>query len=107
MIGSTQRLRRFQVLLEGREEATYRRGTDTHTDKAVFASISLADTGDPGGFATGAGQAQVPRDTMHSFATKNNKIVWCLRVKGEIPRWPDIDDEFPFTVLAGRPGVAS
>jgi hypothetical protein len=37
---------------------------------------------------------------MHSFAAKNNKIVWTLHVRGEIPRWPDVDDEFPFTVLA-------
>ena len=34
----------------------------------------------------------------------DNKIVWALRVRGEIPRWPDVDDEFPFTVLATSAG---
>lgn len=107
MIGSTRRLQRFKILLEGREEATYRRGTDTHTDKSVFATVTLADVRDPGGFATGTAKALVPLGAMHSFAAKNNQIVWRLRVKGEIARWPDIDDEFPFTVLAGKPDATS
>jgi hypothetical protein len=100
MLGSTQRLRRFRIQLEGREEATYRRGTDTHTDKNVFARIDLADVQDATSIASGTARAQLPAPTMHSFTSKNNKIVWTLHVRGEIPRWPDIDDEFPFTVLA-------
>jgi hypothetical protein len=35
---------------------------------------------------------------MHSFAARNNKITWTLRVRGEIPKWPDIDDEYPVHV---------
>ena len=35
----------LKITLEGREEATYRRGTDTVTDREVFATHSLVDTG--------------------------------------------------------------
>jgi len=104
MLGDTRRLRRFRIQLEGREEATYRRGTDTHTDKSVFALIDLADATTAADIAAGAARVQLPAETMHSFASQNNKVVWALHVRGDIPRWPDIDDEFPFTVLARSGG---
>ena len=39
---------------------------------------------------------------MHTFAAPHNKVVWCLKVRGEIPRWPDVDEEFPLEVLPGE-----
>jgi hypothetical protein len=36
---------------------------------------------------------------MHSFSATHNQIVWTLEVKGEIQRWPDVDDAFPITIL--------
>jgi hypothetical protein len=39
---------------------------------------------------------------MHSFSTQHNKIVWSIRVKGEIARWPDLNEEFALTVLPAR-----
>jgi hypothetical protein len=35
---------------------------------------------------------------MHSFSANNNKIIWTLTVKGEISRWPDVDESFDVTV---------
>jgi hypothetical protein len=97
--GRVQRLERFRLHLEGREEATYRRGTDTVTDKSVFARIELADTADPRAMQTGEVTLRVPAGAMHSFEARNNKIVWELRLRGDIPRWPDISDDFPLIVL--------
>ena len=94
--GSVKRLKNLKITLEGREEATYRRGTKTSTDKSVFTTLLLH-----GDAVVGSGRVNVviPRGTMHSFAARNNKIVWVLRVQGEIARWPDVGEEFPFTVL--------
>jgi hypothetical protein len=36
---------------------------------------------------------------MHSFKSANNKIVWTLQLSGEIPRWPDVSEEFEIDVL--------
>jgi hypothetical protein len=94
--GNVARLRTLRITLEGREEATYRRGTRTTTDKSVFATILVH--GDAV-LAAGRATVQVPRGTMHSFSASNNKIVWTLHVRGEIRRWPDVGEEFPFTVL--------
>jgi hypothetical protein len=97
--GRVQRLRRFRLHVEGREEATYRRGTDTVTDKSVFARIELVDTADPRAMQTGEVTLRVPAGAMHSFEARNNKIVWELRLHGGIPRWPDLNDDFPLIVL--------
>jgi hypothetical protein len=90
--GAAGRIRRLQVLLEGREEATYRRGTSSTTVRSVFLTLPLVDTSDALQIAAGTVALSLPGDAMHSFAAPHNAVVWSLRVKGEIARWPDIDD---------------
>lgn len=99
LIGRAQRVTHMRVWLQGREEATYRRGTDTVTDKHVFTTIELANTDHPADIVGGAGSVTIPADTMHSFVAPNNKIIWSLHVHGRIDRWPDIKAEFPVVVL--------
>lgn len=96
--GRIDKLTRFTIELEGREEARYRRGTDTATDTRVFATHVLVQQLPPEIIGSGRARVALPADTMHSFEAANNKIVWLLRVKGEVPNWPDTDDEFPITV---------
>jgi hypothetical protein len=36
---------------------------------------------------------------MHTFHSPKNKIVWTIHLHGSSPRWPDIEVEFPLTVL--------
>lgn len=97
--GNARRIRRLHIFLRGTEEATYRRGTDTTTDKHTFTEIELFNDTDAAAFASGEARVTVPADSMHTFDAPNNKIVWSLHVKGDIPRWPDVDEEFPITVL--------
>lgn len=91
-------VQKLKIYLEGREEATYRRGTDTYTDKNIFCRLDVAEAN---GIATkqGSGQVQIPIDTMHSFEARNNKIVWRIIAQGEIPIWPDLKEEYPIAVL--------
>ena len=35
---------------------------------------------------------------MHTFDGGNNTITWKLRFHGEIPRYPDVKEEFLITV---------
>jgi hypothetical protein len=99
MDGKVEVLRNLRITLEGREEVTYRRGTDTATDKNVFATFELVNTTHTTAIRAGMARLTLPALTMHSWQSPNNKVIWTLRVRGEIPRWPDIDDEFAFTVL--------
>jgi hypothetical protein len=95
-------VRRVKIVLEGREEARYRRGTDTHTDRETFLSLPIVDTAQPfeieGG---GSASFAVPADTVPSFRADNNKIVWSLKVHCDLPNWPDTDDEYEVVVHPG------
>ena len=98
LTGAASRVSRLTITLAAREEATYRRGTDTRTDRHEFHSEALADVTDPAGIAHGSGTIRIPAGTMHSFSATHNKIIWTLTVKGEISRWPDVDQSFDVTV---------
>lgn len=103
--GRHGRIRKLTITLEGREEATYTRGTDTVTDVNVFYTAVLVEVSDPSAIASGRATAVVPANLVPSFDAENNKIVWCLKVHGEIPRWPDLQDEFVIHVTP-LPGEA-
>ncbi len=96
-LSGKQNVTKLQIFLEGREEATYRRGTDTYTDKNTFCVLDVTDA--MSSTKQGNASVQIPAGTMHSFEASNNKIIWQLVVKGEIPIWPDIKEEYPIAVL--------
>jgi hypothetical protein len=97
--GLAEVIERLRIWLEGREEAQYQRGTTTATDKSVFATLELINTTDRLVLRSGQARLTVPAGLMHSWASNHNKIVWAIKVHGDIPRWPDIKEEFPLTVL--------
>lgn len=97
-LGNAGRLQRLTIKVEGREEATYRRGTDSTTDKRTFARYVLLDTRDASQIAAGETLLALPADTMHTFEAPHNKVVWSLKLHGDIPNFPDIDDEVALTV---------
>jgi hypothetical protein len=39
---------------------------------------------------------------MHSFAADSNKIIWEIKVEGEIANWPDIRQNFPIEIRPMR-----
>lgn len=104
--GDTSKIVRLHLYLEGREEARYRRGTSTSTDKSVFARVTIAEVLPPRDLRRGANTVTVPAHLMHSFDAPNNKIIWTVCIQGEIPKWPDVVEEFPITVTLGRPTQA-
>jgi hypothetical protein len=89
---------KLQLRLEAREEATYTRGTRTYTDRNIFLSQSVFESA-PGGEQSGQSRVAIPAGTMHSFEAAHNKIVWAIKVKGDVPLWPNFEDEYRLTVL--------
>ena len=98
LFGKTERLTRLRIVLQGRERATYRRGTSTHTDTHVFVELVLVETEDRGEIRSGEGSVMVPADAMHTFEGSNNRIDWRLIIEGEIPRWPDVNQGYALRV---------
>jgi len=101
--GRTNRIGQFSVTLRGIEEARYRRGTSTYTDRNTFYEMELYKTSSAGEIASGQVGFVLPREMMHSFEADNNKIIWNLDVHGDIRRWPDVKESFKITVT---PAVA-
>jgi hypothetical protein len=106
-LGSASRISRVLVRVEGREECRYRRGTTTYTDKNVFATIPVFDAPGEAGARAGNASFTIPAGAMHSFSAPDNKIIWTLKFTGEIPKWPDVSEDFELDVRPLRPGSSS
>jgi hypothetical protein len=103
--GRAQIVRQLRIRLEGREEVQYQSGDSTATDKSVFAAFDLARTTDRLAMQSGRARLALPAGLMHSWSGGHNKIIWAIQVQGDIPRWPDIKEEFPLTVLPQPAGT--
>ncbi|MBL7154017.1 MAG: DUF3592 domain-containing protein [Phycisphaerae bacterium] len=88
----------LKITLQGREEASYRRGTKTYTDENKFYETELYPTTRTPEIARGSVGIIIPGDTMHSFEAPNNNIIWQLEIHGEIKRWPDVNETFKITI---------
>ena len=96
--GQVSRITELAVTLQGIEEAKYRKGTSTYTDKNTFCEMELYRTSDLVEIASGQVGLIVPGDTMHSFKADNNRIVWSIEIRGDIKRWPDVKESFEIEV---------
>jgi hypothetical protein len=97
--GNTHAIRKLTLTLIGKEKASYRQGTSTRTEESTFFKQVIIETEDPTTIAKGFELVQLPQDTMHSFKSDNNEIVWLVQTDGDVAWWPDLDDAFPFRVL--------
>ena len=102
--GSAGRIRDLRIWLEGREEVEP--GGDGSAKRVhVFATVPAAVQPAPGS-AIGSGRStvRVPPEAVPSFDGGRHRIVWEIKVHGDIPHWPDVDEAYPLTVLPGKGG---
>jgi Protein of unknown function (DUF3592) len=93
---------RVLITFEGREEARYRRGTSTYTDRETFLTLPVVDCAQSYEIAQGGSASfTVPAGAVPSFRSTHNKIVWSLKAKCELPRWPDTEEEYEVVVPGG------
>jgi hypothetical protein len=91
--------RRLLMKLVGREVATFAGGKGTVNKEERFHESVLLDVGDPAGIVRGGRlELKIPPGSMHTFEAKQYKIEWLITVTGEIPRWPDMKEEYPLNV---------
>ena len=96
--GNIARLKALTISLIGEEHATYRRGTDTVTDTREFFKKVLYSTERFQTARRDEFKLSIPQSAMHSFKSSNNKIVWKLKVHGDVPRWPDVSEDYVLNV---------
>jgi hypothetical protein len=100
LTGAVARLRHLVITLEGRESATYTRGTSTVTDRRACLRVVLAEVANPAEMRQGETSFEPPAGMVPGFKADCNKLEWFLRVRGDIPFWPDLDEEFPVEINA-------
>jgi hypothetical protein len=105
LTGRTGVLQNLRLHLEGREEATSSGGENSNTARCVFANLEIASVTTPREMQSGEARVTIPARLVPTFAGRNNKIIWAIHVHGQIARWPDVDEEFPVTVLPSAPGA--
>jgi hypothetical protein len=98
--GKSSAISKLKIRLIGKEKVSYREGTKTRTEESIFFEKTLVETEDPPFIAQGFELVELPKNTMHSFKSSNNEILWLLQVDGVVKWWPDLDDAFPVMVLA-------
>lgn len=107
LTGRTQVLRGLKIYVEAREEARYRRGTSTYTDRKPFLKLEVYASSTTMEPQTGRATVKLPVESMPTWQSDNNKIVWAIHVAGEIPRWPDLKEEFVIEVRPARVKVTA
>jgi len=105
--GDIKRMKHLRIHLLGYEKATYRRGTDTVTDTSYFINVVILDVTDSAVMSSGESNVKIPASYMHSFDAPSNKVVWFIKLHGDVPKWPDVSLEFPLTVLPRKPNYSA
>lgn len=96
--GDHSRLERLSLRLESREEITVRSGKNSRTQKTVLHESQLIETTNSHEIRAGAVNFQIPEDATPSLDEHPRKIIWEIKARAAIPSWPDVEDDFRFTV---------
>ncbi len=91
------------LTLTAEEQAQYRRGTNTYTvtKTIVEQTRELVPAGSvaAGDALTGEATFEVPSSAMHTFEASNNKVLWKLALRVDVPGWPDFRATYACRVL--------
>jgi hypothetical protein len=93
------RLKSLKILLRGEEVATYRRGTNSVTERSTFHETEILSTEMVEMMRAGRGSTRLPAESVPSWKSSNNRIEWTIAVEGSIALWPDISDTHCIEVL--------
>jgi hypothetical protein len=101
--GRTSSIKHLTLTLLAKEWIQYSSGSgkshSTKTQENPFYQMDLVDTDNPDEIRTGQAGIVIPEDTMHSFETKDNKIIWQIVIRGVVHFWPDIKNEFKIAIV--------
>jgi hypothetical protein len=102
LTGRIDRLKTLSIMLRAKEEASYQAGKNQHTDTNIFFKKEIYSASAPDFTETGQADFDIPAETMHSFESAHNKILWEIAVNGSIEKWPDIREEYKITIVPAQ-----
>jgi hypothetical protein len=97
--GRADKLHKIRIVLEGREETVSRSGKSVETRTQTFAEIPIFQAMADEALSQGQGRVTIPAGLMHSLHGRYNKIVWRIRVSGEVAHFPKVEEDYAINVL--------
>ena len=97
--GRVNRIKSLKVFLKAQISATYQAGKNQSTKTKDVHQQLIYDSDDAFKFVSGMIDVKIPDNAMHSLNLKSNKVKWRITIEGDIPKWPDVDLEFPVVVV--------
>lgn len=97
--GKLERIKSLKLSLQGEELVRYQSGKNTNTAKYRFFDMDFFQTDNKYEIMGGNAVLILPDDTMHSLDLGNKKIIWTIKLTGEIAGWPDITEEYKIKIL--------
>jgi hypothetical protein len=95
-------VRSLTVILVCEEEATYRQGTDTRTERRRVHEEQLFRQENfdikPSAPFEHESKLQFPGKVMHSFQSDHNAVHWKFVVEGVVDKWSSFERKFPLLV---------
>ncbi len=93
----------LEIDLVCEEQATYRQGTDTRTERRRVFQQRIFERRQfdiPQGMPFEQQcRIEIPADAMHSFLADHNEVQWKFVVRGEVHGWPRYERSFPIVVF--------
>lgn len=101
--GGSGTFRTLKLYLEAEEQATFRQGTDTRTERLIVWSRQIMEWKDmqltPGIRFETRVSIDIPVDAMHSLTSEHNAVSWRIVVQGTPERWPSFTRIFPVVIF--------
>ena len=92
------RIQQVRIVLEGLEESRDRSTRSNHWTSNTFVRVPLMDLTEPKSILNGNLEVRLPRDSMHSFEFRNNRIFWRVNLVVDIRGRPDATHSIPIEV---------
>jgi len=95
--GRVEKIREFRLVLEGREETDERTGDGRRNNTNVFYTADIVHLTDWKAIGSGSALCTIPADRKPSDSDGDHRVLWMVRLKAEVHRGADLDDEYPRT----------
>jgi hypothetical protein len=97
--GSVARMRRLRIFAEGREEFAVPHHGSIRTQVETFMTLPMVDATELSQMREGHAELAIPADARPSTRTSHMRVIWVLRICGDVRRWPNVDEQFEFALL--------
>lgn len=101
--GGSGSFRKLELAIAMEEQATFRQGTDTRSERLTVWSRAVETWEQlqlsPGTRFEARTTLEIPATAMHSFASEHNAVRWLVVVRGRPVRWPAFQRTFPVVVM--------